>query len=59
MTLFNIFFKFVEAQEKIDALYRDKEKWARMSLINIATSDKFTSDDTIEQYAKEIWNLEK
>ena len=38
---------------------RPYEKWARMSLINIATSDKFTSDDTIEQYAKEIWNLEK
>ena len=53
------FHAYVEAQEKIDALYRDKEKWARMSLINIATSDKFTSDDTIEQYAKEIWNLEK
>ena len=49
----------VAAQEKIDQLYRDKEKWARMSLVNIATSDKFTSDDTIEQYAKEIWNLKK
>ena len=48
------FTSYVAAQ-----LYRDKEKWARMSLINIATSDKFTSDDTIEQYAKEIWNLKK
>lgn len=53
------FASYVAAQEKIDQLYRDKEKWARMSLINIATSDKFTSDDTIEQYAKEIWNLKK
>ena len=53
------FTSYVAAQEKIDQLYRDKEKWARMSLINIATSDKFTSDDTIEQYAKEIWNLKK
>ena len=48
------FTSYVAAQEKIDQLYRDKEKWARMSLVNIATSDKFTSDDTIEQYAKEI-----
>lgn len=48
------FASYVAAQEKIDQLYRDKEKWARMSLVNIATSDKFTSDDTIEQYAKEI-----
>ena len=53
------FTSYVAAQEKIDQLYRDKEKWARMSLVNIATSDKFTSDDTIEQYAKEIWNLKK
>ena len=53
------FASYVAAQEKIDQLYRDKEKWARMSLVNIATSDKLTSDDTIEQYAKEIWNLKK
>ncbi|MGT2941967.1 glycogen/starch/alpha-glucan phosphorylase [Streptococcus constellatus subsp. viborgensis] len=53
------FASYVAAQEKIDQLYRDKEKWACMSLVNIATSDKFTSDDTIEQYAKEIWNLKK
>ena len=53
------FASYVATQEKIDQLYRDKEKWARMSLVNIATSDKFTSDDTIEQYAKEIWNLKK
>lgn len=53
------FASYVAAQEKIGQLYRDKEKWARMSLVNIATSDKFTSDDTIEQYAKEIWNLKK
>ncbi|MEE0847420.1 MAG: glycogen/starch/alpha-glucan phosphorylase, partial [Streptococcus anginosus] len=53
------FASYVAAQEKIDQLYRDKGKWAHMSLINIATSDKFTSDDTIEQYAKEIWNLKK
>ncbi|GGE25585.1 glycogen/starch/alpha-glucan phosphorylase [Streptococcus himalayensis] len=53
------FESYVAAQEKIDQLYRDKEVWARMSLINIATSDKFTSDDTIEQYAQEIWNLER
>ncbi|WP_373773906.1 glycogen/starch/alpha-glucan phosphorylase, partial [Streptococcus ferus] len=42
----------------IDALYRDKEKWSRMSLLNIANSDKFTSDDTITQYAQDIWQLE-
>lgn len=51
------FTAYVEAQEKIDQLYRNQERWMRMSLINIANSDKFTSDDTITQYAKEIWQL--
>lgn len=51
------FTAYVEAQEEIDQLYRNQEQWMRMSLINIANSDKFTSDDTITQYAKEIWQL--
>ncbi|MGT2847164.1 glycogen/starch/alpha-glucan phosphorylase [Streptococcus massiliensis] len=53
------FASYVAAQEKIDQLYRDKGKWAKMSLVNIAHSGKFTSDDTITQYAQEIWNLKK
>ncbi len=50
---------YIAAQEQIDRLYRDKTRWAQMSLVNIATSDKFTSDDTIREYAKEIWQLEQ
>lgn len=53
------FTSYVEAQERIDALYRDQKAWARVSLMNIAKSHKFTSDDTITEYAEEIWNLTK
>lgn len=53
------FMAYVEAQERIDALYRDQVKWARMSLANIANSAKFNADDTIRAYAQEIWQLEK
>lgn len=53
------FTAYVEAQEKIDQLYRNQAQWMRMSLINIANSDKFTSDDTITHYAKEIWQLKQ
>lgn len=49
---------YIEAQDKID-LFRNQMKWTQMSLLNIAHSDKFTSDDTIEEYAKEIWDLKK
>ena len=53
------FTAYVDAQKRIDTLYRNRHIWSRMSLHNIANSDKFTSDDTITAYAKEIWNLEK
>ena len=53
------FASYVEAQEKISELYQNKNKWQRMCLMNIANSGKFTSDRTIQQYAKEIWHLKK
>lgn len=49
------FENYIEAQSKIDTLYRDKEKWSKMCLINIANSGIFSSDRTISEYAKDIW----
>ena len=48
---------YVKAQEKIDRLYRDQEKWQQMCLVNIANSGIFSSDNTIRRYADEIWNI--
>ena len=53
------FESYVEAQRKVDEAYRDEKAWAKMAMLNTACSGKFTSDRTIEQYAKEIWHLEK
>ena len=53
------FRSYAEAQKKVDAAYRDREAWAKMALLNVAKSGKFSSDRTIEEYAKEIWKLEK
>lgn len=53
------FRSYAEAQKKVDAAYRDKEAWAKMALLNVAKCGKFSSDRTIEEYAKEIWKLEK
>ena len=46
---------YIEAQEKIDKLYKNKEKWNEMALINIANSGIFSSDRTIVEYAEDIW----
>ncbi len=48
-----------EAHAKARELYKEnQDEWNRKAIINIASSSKFSSDRTIEQYAKEIWNLE-
>lgn len=51
------FDSYVKAWENMDKIYSDKEKWARMSLANIANSAFFSSDRTISEYAKDIWNI--
>lgn len=48
---------YINAQNTIDKLYRDKNKWQEMSIINIANSGIFSSDNTIKNYAKEIWGV--
>lgn len=46
---------YKDAQEKIDKLYKNREKWNEMALINIANSGVFSSDRTIAEYAEDIW----
>lgn len=53
------FDSYAEAQQRVDAAYRDKDKWARMAMMNTACSGKFSSDRTIEEYVKDIWKLKK
>ena len=50
---------YAEAQKKVEETYRDRKRWARMALLNTASSGKFTSDRTIEEYVRDIWHLEK
>ena len=50
---------YQKAQQEMDALYKDKERWAKMAIHNVAKSGKFSSDRTIEEYVKDIWGLEK
>lgn len=52
------FDSYLKAQDKVDALYRDHNKWQRMCGVNIAHSGIFSSDRTIEQYATAIWGSE-
>ena len=53
------FRSYAEAQERVESAYKDEKKWARSAMLNTAKSGKFSSDRTIEEYAKEIWHLDK
>ncbi|XP_058184779.1 alpha-1,4 glucan phosphorylase L isozyme, chloroplastic/amyloplastic isoform X2 [Rhododendron vialii] len=49
---------YLECQEKVDEAYQDQRRWTRMSILNTAGSYKFSSDRTIREYARDIWNIE-
>ena len=53
------FDSYKEAHNRTDAAYRDEEHWARTAMLQTASAGKFSSDRTIEEYAKEMWHLEK
>jgi len=48
---------YIQAQKKANAMYKDVKNWSQMSAMNIAHSGIFASDETIKQYAEEIWNI--
>ncbi len=50
---------YKKAAERVTATYADKNKWNKMALVNIAQAGIFSSDRSINDYAKNIWNLKK
>ncbi|HCJ11526.1 MAG: glycogen phosphorylase [Verrucomicrobia bacterium GWF2_51_19] len=48
---------YCHAQGRVDAAYRNRRKWAQMAILNTARMGKFSSDRTICEYAKDIWNI--
>lgn len=50
---------YMDAHNKMDALYKNPTEWNKKSLINISKAGKFAADRSIEEYAKNIWNLKK
>ena len=48
---------YIAAQERVDALYRTPDAWARKALRNVAGMGPFSSDRTIAEYARDIWRV--
>ncbi len=49
---------YLEAQEKVEALFRDQDAWAEKAILNVARMGWFSSDRTIGEYAEKIWGIE-
>jgi len=53
------FGSYAMAQRRVDADYRNREKWLRMAITNTACSGLFSSDRTIAEYNERIWGLQR
>ena len=50
---------YVEAQNKVNQVYQNREDWLEKCIINIAYSGKFAADSTIKNYASDIWGIKQ
>lgn len=48
---------YAEAQKTVEAMFLDPDKWDRMALRNVAAMGRFSSDETIRGYARDIWHV--
>ena len=48
---------YIAVKDKMLEDYKDREKWKKMMLVNIAKAGFFSSDRTIREYNRDIWKL--
>ncbi len=48
---------YVDAQDRVDQLFNDREQWMRKAILNTAYMGKFSSDRSVMEYARNIWNV--
>lgn len=49
---------YVRTQDIVSETYKNQKKWTQMAIMNIASTGKFSSDRTIEDYGRNIWGVE-
>jgi starch phosphorylase len=49
---------YIEAQHRVDVLYRQPSRWDKTAILNVARAGKFSSDRTICEYVSDIWHVD-
>jgi starch phosphorylase len=55
--LFADYQSYIDAQDKVAQLYKNKEEWTKKSIYNVARVGKFSSDRSVKEYADKIWKV--
>ena len=55
--VFADFSDYLDAQDRVDSAWKERERWNHMSLLNIARSGFFSSDRSIRDYCNNIWRI--
>ena len=55
--VFADFSDYLDAQDRVSSAWKDKDRWNKMSLLNTARSGFFSSDRSIRDYCKSIWDI--
>jgi len=55
--LFADYQSYIDCQEQVGKIYQDKKRWTRMSILNVANMGKFSSDRSINDYCRKIWQV--
>jgi starch phosphorylase len=48
---------YIDCQERVNDAYRDRMRWTRMSILNCASVGRFSSDRSVREYCRDIWNV--
>ena len=51
------FRSYMDIQDEADRIFRDEQRWFKMSLMNIAAAPEFFVDRTVEEYCEKIWGM--
>ncbi len=55
--LFADYQSYIDAQDKVSKLYLDQTEWTKKSIFNVSRVAKFSSDRSVDEYAKKIWKV--